>query len=128
MLNLEGNGAPGLIHLYWNAVPGASSYDVIQGDVRQVTQSNGTIRLGPVRVLATGQSGTGYGEGPDGAIPSPGSAFFYLVQYRDSQGASGWGTESSPWPAEPSFCDPGCPGEPGSGSGGSSRPRRASSP
>ena len=111
MISLEGASTPGMAHLYWNAVSGADMYDVIQGDVSQITQSNGKIWLGLVRVLATGQSGTSYSEGSNGALPSPGSAFFYLVQYRDTQGASGWGTESSWWPAEPTCIELGCPGE-----------------
>ena len=112
MMSLEGDGTPGMAHLYWNAVNGAEMYDVIQGDLNHVTESNGEIRLGSVHVLASGQIGTSYSEGPSGTIPTVGSAFFYLVQYRQGQSASGWGTESSPWPAEPSFCDIGCPGEP----------------
>jgi hypothetical protein len=111
MMSLDGDGIPGMAHLYWNAVSGAEMYDVIQGDVSQVTQSNGMIWLGLVRVLATGQSETSYSEGSNGALPPLGSAFFYLVQYRDKQSASGWGTESSSWPAEPVSCDIVCPGE-----------------
>jgi len=112
MLSVEGDGTPGMEHVYWNSVSGAEVYDVIQGDLSEVTASNGEIRLGPVHVLASGQIGASYSEGPSGAIPTVGSAFFYLVQYREGQSASGWGTESSPWPAEPGSCDIGCPGEP----------------
>ncbi len=122
MMSLEGNGTPGMAHLYWNAVSGAEMYDVIQGGVSQVTQSNGKIWPGLVHVLATGQSGTSYSEGSNGALPPPGSAFFYLVQYRNTQGASGWGTESSSWPAEPVSCDVGCPGKVTTTSVASSRP------
>ena len=111
-MSVEGDGTPGMAHLYWNAVPAAEMYDVIQGDLSQVIVSNGEISLGPVHVLASGQTGASYSEGPSGAIPAMGHAFFYLVQYRDGQSASGWGTESSSWPAEPSSCDIGCPGEP----------------
>ena len=112
MMNVEGDGTPGMAHLYWNAVNGAEMYDVIQGDQSQVSVANGEIRLGPVHVLASGQTGASYSEGPSGAIPAVGRAFFYLVQYREGQSASGWGTESSPWPAEPTSCDIRCPGEP----------------
>ncbi|HYS03661.1 MAG TPA: MopE-related protein [Candidatus Dormibacteraeota bacterium] len=112
MLSLEGDGTPGMAHLYWNAVSGAEMYDVIQGDVSQISVSNGEIRLGPVHVLAVGRTEASYSEGPIGATPITGKAFFYLVQYREGQNASGWGTESSPWPAEPSSCDIRCPGEP----------------
>ncbi len=112
MMNVEREGTPGMAHLYWNEVIEAEMYDVIQGDLSQVSVANGEIRLGPVHVLESGQTGASYSEGPSGAIPVAGSAFFYLVQYRDRQSASGWGTESSQWPAEPSSCDIGCPGEP----------------
>ena len=123
-LNLEGDGAPGMAHLYWNAVSGAEVYDVIQGDVSQVHESDGKIRLGFVRVLAAGQGGTGYREGATGALPPPGRAFFYLVQYRDARSASGWGTESSSWPAEPVSCDVACPGAAAAASAGSGRQLR----
>jgi len=109
--SVEGGGTPGMAHLYWNAVPGAQIYDVIQGDLSQVRNSNGEIWLGSVHVLASGQSGTSYSEGSSGAIPPVGKAFFYLVQFRDGLTASGWGTESSPWPEVPTSCDTGCPGE-----------------
>jgi FG-GAP-like repeat/Thrombospondin type 3 repeat/FG-GAP repeat len=124
IMSLEGDGTPGMAHLYWNAVNGAEMYDVIQGDLGQVTVSSGKISLGPVHVLASGQTGASYTEGPSGAIPSAGKAFFYLVQYREGQNASGWGTESSPWPAEPSTCDIGCPGKPLVASGASTTVHR----
>jgi hypothetical protein len=110
IVKVEGDGTPGMVHVYWNTLSGAEVFDVIRGEVSRLTQSNGKIWLGPVRVLATGQSGASYREAPNDAIPAPGSAYFYLVQYRDAQGASGWGTESSPWPAEPISCDVPCPG------------------
>ena len=110
-VSVEGDGAPGMAHLYWNTVPGAEMYDVIQGDLSQVSESNGEIWLGWVHVLASGQSGTSFSEGSAGEVPPIGKAFFYLVQFRDGLSASGWGTESSPWPAEPTSCDLGCPGE-----------------
>jgi|SRR5947208_2883797 len=79
--------------------------------LRQQLGSGGTISLGRVHVLATGQIGTSYFEGSNGPFPKVGSVFFYLVQYREGQNTSGWGTESSPWPAVPSSCDIGCRGE-----------------
>jgi probable HAF family extracellular repeat protein len=124
MMSLEEDSTPGVAHLYWNAVIGAEMYDVIQGDVSQVTRSNGKIWLGMVHVLANGQSGTSYSEGSNRVLPPLGNAYFYLAQYRDAQSASGWGTESSSWPAEPVSCDVGCPGEVSTTSGGSSRSSR----
>lgn len=89
MLSLEGDGTPGMAHLYWNAVGGAEMYDVIQGDLGHLTVSNGEIWLGPVHVLAAGQIGTSYSEGPSGEIPTVGKVFLYLVQFREGQSASG---------------------------------------
>jgi len=105
-------------------VNGADVYDVIQGDASQVSELNGQIWLGRVHVLAAGQPGASYSEAPGTGNPSTGHAFFYLVQYRQGLSASGWGTESSPWPAEPSSCDVGCPGEVAPGSGVSPSARR----
>jgi hypothetical protein len=45
------------------------------------------------------------------AVPPPGRAHFYLVEYRDAHGTSGFGTESAPWPLEPESCDGACPGD-----------------
>jgi hypothetical protein len=55
-----------------------------------------------------------YGEGV--ATHTTGAAYFYLVQYREGLSASGWGTESSLYPAVPTSCDIGCPGDPTSAS------------
>jgi putative metal-binding protein/HYR domain-containing protein len=111
MINLEPGGELGLARLSWNEVPGALTYDLIRGHLDEVTEQAGTLWLGAVRVLAAGAPGTSFTEESADAIPETGKAFFYLVQYRDGALASGWGTESGPWPAEPKFCDGGCPAE-----------------
>ncbi|HYS05284.1 MAG TPA: hypothetical protein VEW47_08835 [Candidatus Dormibacteraeota bacterium] len=111
LMILEPGGAPALAHVYWNDVPGALKYDVIQGDLDQVTEQSGTLWLGPVRVLASGLPVASYTEGNTADIPTAGKAFFYLVQYWDAQTPSGWGTETAPWPEEPTLCDLACPGE-----------------
>jgi len=112
MMRLENDWIPGMAYISWEGIGVARIYDVIQGDLGQVTVSNEGIRLGPVHVLALGQIETSYSEDARGSTPAVGSAFFYLVQYREGQSASGWGTESSPWPADPTSCDTKCPGEP----------------
>ena len=111
MMSLEGDGVPGMARLYWNAVSGAERYDVIQGDVGRISVSDGEIRLGAVHVVTSGQIEASCSESSSGAIPALGRAFFYLVQYREGKNLSGWGTESSPWPAAPTSCDTGCPGD-----------------
>ena len=95
--------------MYWAAVPGAIGYDVISGDLSQVKVENHELNLGLVRVLARSSVDTSLYEGGDGAIPPPGHAFFYLIQASTSQGGTGYGTESAPWPRVPAACDGGCP-------------------
>jgi hypothetical protein len=90
---------------------------VINGDLGAVTQGNGETWLGPVRMMATGLAETSYTEDASGAMPATGHVIFYLIEWRDGGGlASGYGTESAPWPLQPT-CDGGCPEEvAGSGS------------
>jgi len=115
IIHVEPGGAAGTAHVYWNAAPGADTYDLIQGDLGQVGARDGTLWLGSVRVLTSGSSSTTFNDAGAAAIPARGRVSFYLVQYRNAQGPSGWGTESGPWAAEPSSCDPACPGAPGGG-------------
>lgn len=111
MIYLEGIGTSGIAHVFWNAVPGADAYDLIQGDLDKVTVHNGVLWLGPVQMLASGTAMTGYTEEAAGRLPETGKVFFYLVQYRDGPNVSGWGTESAPWPEEPTSCNAGCTGD-----------------
>jgi len=125
LMGVEPDGAPGMSHIYWGAVPGAQIYDLIYGDLGQVTVQGGTVWLGRVRVLAAGQTGTSYSEGTTGATPPVGKAFFYLLQSRDGAGrATGYGTESAPWPRQPSSCDGGCPAEVSGDDGSGGRLKR----
>jgi hypothetical protein len=124
LLRIEPAGGPDIAHVYWNAVPGAMFYDLIAGDVAQIAKQDFYVSLGPVRVLARGQSATSFSEGMPGAVPATGHAFFYLVQYHDIHGASGYGTESAAWPVEPASCDEGCPGEAASQPGTASARRK----
>ena len=116
-IRLEPNGSPGMARLYWTPVTGAQWYDVISGNVDSLRVDGAKITLGSVRVPRRLLSEPSWTEG-DGtqaggaaaALPAAGRAFFYLVQYRNEDGMSGFGTESAPWPSEPSSCDGGCPG------------------
>jgi hypothetical protein len=62
-----------------------------------------------VKVLGRGTTETTLVEPAGLPIPPPGRAFVYLIQYRMETGASGYGTESAPWPRVPEFCEGGCP-------------------
>jgi len=99
-----------MAHIYWNGVAGAERYDLIEGDLDQVITQDGMLRLGAVRVLQSGTTATSL---PREARVTyrPSESILLLAQYRDSSMASGWGTESSPWPAEPTSCDLSCPEE-----------------
>lgn len=109
-VRMEPDVVPGMAHLYWNAVADAQAYDVISGNVENLKGDAERVSLGRVRVPARLFTGTSWREGATGASPEAGRAFFYLVQYRDERGASGFGTESAPLPQEPAGCDGGCPG------------------
>jgi hypothetical protein len=132
LIRVESHGVPGVARLYWNTVGGALAYDVIAGDVSNLREDSARITLGPVRVLARLLAATSWTEGVDilpgdavVAVPAAGRAFFYLVQFRNSDGTSGFGTESVPLPRKPTSCDGGCQGTEGeTATGGGVRKRR----
>jgi hypothetical protein len=95
--------------LDWDAVPGALAYDVIAGDTAAFAVQGDRVELGGVRVLARTWTATSWSEDPATPLPPAGQAFFYLVQYHDGSGASGFGSESVFWEREPVSCDGGCP-------------------
>jgi len=123
IMRLEQDASPGMAHLYWSAVPGAVSYDLISGDLESLAVRDGHIDLGAVRVFARGTAGTSYSEGATDMLPPAGKGYFYLLQSSDGQRASGYGTETAFWPSEPASCDGGCPGEPAA-TASSSAPRK----
>jgi hypothetical protein len=98
-----------MTQVYWSAVEGAQSYDVIAGNVESLRVDGGRITLGAVRVPARSLTGTSWSEGAGSPMPAEGRAYFYLLQYRDDHGPSGFGTESVPLPREPASCAGGCP-------------------
>ncbi len=111
LLRIESDGTPGTTQLLWNDVPNALGYDVIGGDVTELRLGENHIPLGPVRVLARLTGSTRWSDAAGEPLPAAGQAFFYLVQYRDGHGGSGYGTESVPLPRRPASCAGGCPGE-----------------
>jgi subtilisin family serine protease/sugar lactone lactonase YvrE len=109
LLQLEPRGG-GAARLFWPAVSGAASYDVIRGDLGAQRLVSERVALGTVQVIARGTAATDVIEAAGGA-PATGRGFFYLVQSRDasSGAASGFSTESVPWPRVPEACAGGCP-------------------
>jgi hypothetical protein len=108
-LRLEPVGPDGRVRITWPVVAGASSYDVIAGDLGAIRAEAGTLWLGAVRVLARGTTSTTLTEEAGAAAPPPGAAFFCLVESRGLEGPSRFGTASAPLPRSPSSCDGGCP-------------------
>jgi hypothetical protein len=100
--------ASGAARLEWDAAPGASGYDVIAGDTGALAVQGDRVDLGAVRVLARAITATSWSEGA-GDAPPAGRAFFYLVQYHEGSGRSGFGSETVPWEREPVSCDGVCP-------------------
>ncbi len=116
-LSLDRSGPGGAARVYWNPVSGAHSYDLISGDVRNLHSDTHHISLGPVLHIAR-PTETSWAESSATLLsPAPGQAFFYLLQYLDSAGSSGFGSEDLPLPSEPdgSFPEPagGPPGHDG---------------
>ena len=95
--------------IFWPAIKDATGYDVIRGTLSQVRRENGVTNLGAVAVLARNISLTTVSEPLTAPIPPVGEAFFYLVQQRTADRATGWGSEPAPWPRVPGSCEGGCP-------------------
>jgi hypothetical protein len=98
---LQTQGIPGRAQVFWNTVEGAPTYDLIRGGLENLVVRDGQVSLGRVRLLLAGQGQTSWNEGQEEDQPATGRAFFYLVQYHDARGPSGYGTESSPLPLIP---------------------------
>jgi hypothetical protein len=110
--------------IFWPAIAGATGYDVIRGTLRQVRLENGTINLGAVSVLARNTTLTSVSEPSSTPVPEVGETFFYLVQERTADRATGWGSEPAPWPRAPGSCEGGCPSVTGSTVAGGEGPAR----
>ncbi len=108
LLQVSPADSPGLTQLAWPSLSGATGYDVIRGDLQQITPAHNRTLLGTVQVLARGTTQISAIDETT-AAPQVGQAFFYLVQPRTQRGGLGYGTESSASPLEPQICDGGCP-------------------
>ena len=125
---LDDEGALASSKISWDPVPDATGYDLIRGDLSQISRQPDFISLGEVAVLARAVQESNLIEPPDPAVPQVGKVFFYLAQYRFPDGSvSGYGTESTALPREPVSCIAGCPGvgpAPSGGIGSLDDPRR----
>ena len=66
-------------YLRWGIVPGAV-YDVIRGNMVNVSQGPGTVNLGPVICLADDNPDTDTASFPDTSTPPVGQVYFYLLR------------------------------------------------
>ena len=110
-IGLEHSAVSGTAHIYWTRVDGALGYDLITGDVASLRMTADRISLGTVRVPARLTTTLAWDEPATAPSPQSGKAIFYLLQYRDDHGASGFGSESVPLPRQPESCEGGCPGD-----------------
>jgi hypothetical protein len=95
--------------IYWPAIKDAIAYDVIRGTLSEVRRINGVTNLGNVAVLTRNTPLTTVSEPMTAPIPPVGEGYFYLVQQRTEDRATGWGSEPAPWPRVPGSCEGGCP-------------------
>lgn len=84
----------------WGGVTGATTYDVVRGDVANLALAGPTVELGPLTCLADDTISTRV---TDTERPGPGRAFFYLVR-DDAPDAAGrsFGTSSRGEPRQSS--------------------------
>ena len=104
LMNVAPGGSGAGVSLSWTPAQGAVSYDVVAGHLEQIKVLPSLLSLGQVTVLAAGLQGTTLDVGDSDLSPSPGLCVFYLIQSRQTLGASGYGTESALLPSEPSSC------------------------
>ncbi len=72
----------------WSAVSGATGYDVIRGNLSELSVDATTVHLGTVLCLENDSLDTTTGTGseptnPDIQSPAPGEGFYYVVRFND---------------------------------------------
>ena len=102
-LLLTASGTPLGTLVAWSQVTGASSYDVVRGELGSIKDLNGVYHLGSLDCIAATTTQTSTAGQEDAAQPALGESFFYLAAYDDGSW-SGYGTESA---AKDRFIPPG---------------------
>jgi hypothetical protein len=87
---------PGSTVVNWEPVYWARHFDVIRGSVDQLRVDGSNFDLGPVICLVTNVVTNETVGAEDTAIPEPGKAFFYLIQFYDGTRESSYGEVSAP--------------------------------
>jgi hypothetical protein len=88
----------------WTTVPGAVEYNVIRGNLGDLTVTADSIDLGSVTCLEAGSTDTITAGDEDSQVPVSTQTFFYLVDFDDGR-RSGYGTETAPKPRVPTAGD-----------------------
>jgi len=96
--------------LSWTAVPGASLYRVVRGEIGNLSETSDAYETGPLICIASSTPRTDTSGAGDADAPPAGKGFFYVVEYDDGL-SSGYGTESASKPFAGGTN--GCPGGPG---------------
>lgn len=81
----------------WDQVPGAIYYNVVRGNLADLAETDAAIELGSLTCVEAYSEDLSTAGNEELAIPEPGEAFFYLVEYNDGWRSS-YGTESAPKP------------------------------
>jgi sugar lactone lactonase YvrE len=109
-LRLQPGATKESARILWDPVLGATGYDLIMGDLANVSRQPSLLSLGQVTVLAAGTQVTDYLEAPGGPLPAVGKTWFFLMQYRQTDGTpSGYGSVFAALPREPASCGMACP-------------------
>ena len=82
----------------WNEAPGIESFDVIRGQLSSIVETDAVISLGPVTCIEEDSIDETTAGREDSALPEPGQAFFYLVEYDDGNAESSYGSASAAKP------------------------------
>jgi hypothetical protein len=94
-------GGPASTLVSWQSVYEAQHFDILRGSLDRLRISGSDIDLGAVVCLRTGVTSTSTAGSEDAAIPAPGKAFFYLVQYYDGMRESSYGEPAAGKPRVP---------------------------
>jgi hypothetical protein len=78
----------------WSPVLGATSYDLVRGDVAQLGESAAGVALGAVTCLLDDAAEPDLLGREDAAVPPAGGAFFYLVRPNGAPGPGEYGGSS----------------------------------
>jgi hypothetical protein len=81
----------------WQAVPGADDavYEIVRGDLANLTPVGGSIDLGPLTCVVADVSGTSSSDSAIAEEPPPGVCWFYLARFRLGYSEGLWGGGSN---------------------------------